>query len=101
MASNELQSDLDKALEGVGGPIQARERSPEYRVRVPVFEGPLDLLLHLIRKEQVNIYDIPVAKICESYLRYMDVMRQLDINLAGEFMSMASTLIFLKSVMLL
>ncbi len=73
----------------------------DYRVSLPCFEGPLDLLLHLIRKEQVNIYDIPITRICQSYLEHLQILQQLDFNLAGEFMVMASTLMFLKSVTLL
>jgi len=72
-----------------------------YRVRLPVFEGPLDLLLHLIRKEQLNIYDIPIAEICKSYFESLEVMCQPDVNVAGEFFVMAATLLQLKSQMLL
>ncbi len=73
----------------------------DYRVSTPVFDGPLDLLLHLIRKEQINIYDIPISKICRSYLAYVETMTVPDVNLAGEFMVMAATLMFMKSLMLL
>ncbi len=72
-----------------------------YTVRLPNFEGPLDLLLHLIRRDQLNLYDIPIAQICESYLEHLELIRQLDVNIAGEFMVMASTLLHLKSQMLL
>src|SRR5687767_8411635 len=65
------------------------------------FEGPLDLLLHLIRQEQVSIYDIPVARITDEYLRYLRVMQELDIAVAGDFLVMAATLIELKTKMLL
>ena len=65
------------------------------------FEGPLDLLLHLIRQEHVNIYDIPVARITDEYLRYLRVMQELDIAVAGDFLVMAATLIELKTKMLL
>lgn len=75
--------------------------SDEYRVRIPNFEGPLDLLLHLIRKDQINIYDIPVAQICQNYLEHLELMRHFDVNLAGEFMVMAATLLHLKSQVLL
>ena len=73
----------------------------DYKILLPNFEGPLDLLLHLIRREQLNIYDIPVSRICENYLKFLDAMENPDCNLAGEFMVMAATLTFLKSVMLL
>src|SRR4030095_6716997 len=65
------------------------------------FEGPLDLLLHLIRQEQVSIYDIPVARITDEYLRYLRLMQELDIAVAGDFLVMAATLIEMKSKMLL
>jgi segregation and condensation protein A len=65
------------------------------------FDGPLDLLLHLIRQEQVNIYDIPVARIADEYLRYLQLMQELDIAVAGDFLVMAATLIELKTRMLL
>ena len=60
------------------------------------FEGPLDLLLHLIRQEQVSIYDIPVARITDEYLRYLQAMQEMDIAVAGDFLVMAATLIELK-----
>src|SRR5262245_28322678 len=65
------------------------------------FEGPLDLLLHLIRQEQVSIYDIPVARITDEYLHYLRVMQEMDIAVAGDFLVMAATLIELKTKMLL
>lgn len=65
------------------------------------FEGPLDLLLHLIRQEQISIYDIPVARITDEYLRYLRVMQEMDIAVAGDFLVMAATLIELKTKMLL
>jgi segregation and condensation protein A len=65
------------------------------------FDGPLDLLLHLIRQEQVNIYDIPVARIADEYLRYLHLLQELDIAVAGDFLVMAATLIELKTKMLL
>src|SRR5678815_2252886 len=65
------------------------------------FEGPLDLLLHLIRQEQVSIYDIPIARITAEYLRYLQLMQELDIAVAGDFLVMAASLIELKTKMLL
>lgn len=70
-------------------------------VRLSQFEGPLDLLLHLIRKNEIDIYDIPIALITEQYLQYLQLMRDLNINLAGEFLEMAATLIYIKSKMML
>ena len=72
-----------------------------YKVKVPAYEGPLDLLLDLIRKQQINIYDIPIAKITSQYLVYLKVMQELDTSVAGDFLFMAATLIFIKSRMLL
>src|SRR6476619_7849860 len=73
----------------------------ELKILLGEFEGPLDLLLHLIRQEQVSIYDIPVARITDEYLRYLRVMQELDIAVAGDFLVMAATLIELKTKMLL
>jgi segregation and condensation protein A len=72
-----------------------------YRVKLPVFEGPLDLLLHLIKKNEVEIVDIPVATITEQYLAYLEMMRELNLDIAGEFLVMAATLTLIKSRMLL
>ncbi len=69
-------------------------------IRLDSFEGPLDLLLHLIRKEEIDIYDIPISRITEQYLEYLQIMRDLNINVAGEWLLMASTLIYIKSRML-
>jgi len=76
-------------------------RAEEYKVQLDVFEGPLDLLLYLIRKNEVDIYDIPIEKITRQYLEYLDLMRMLDLNIAGEFLVMAATLMVIKSRMLL
>ena len=75
--------------------------STGYTVRLESFEGPLDLLLHLIKQEQVDIYDIPIARITEQYLDYMRLLEELNINIAGEFVVMAATLIYIKSRLLL
>lgn len=72
-----------------------------YHVKLEIFEGPLDLLLHLIRKHELDIYDIPVGLITQQYLEYLDLMKSLDIEIAGEFLVMASTLTYIKSRMLL
>ncbi len=72
-----------------------------YRVRLDVFEGPLDLLLHLIKKNEVEIVDIPIATITEQYLAYLEMMRELRLDVAGEFLVMAATLMLIKSRMLL
>src|SRR5919106_4052855 len=73
----------------------------DIKIRVESFEGPLDLLVHLIKKHQVNVYDIPIAIITEQYLEYLDLMQELNLDVASEFLVMAATLIHIKSKMLL
>ena len=70
-------------------------------VKLQVFEGPLDLLLHLIDKNKVNIYDIPIAMITEQYMEYVNQMDKEDLNVVSEFLVMAATLLDIKSKMLL
>lgn len=77
------------------------DRRDSYRVRLEVFEGPMDLLLYLIRKDEIDIKDIPIAHITEQYLEYLTLMRELDISIAGDFLVTAATLIYIKSKMLL
>lgn len=72
-----------------------------FDVKLSVFEGPLDLLLHLIKENQIDIYDIPIALITRQYLDYLDLMKELNLHVAGEFLVMAATLIQIKSRMLL
>lgn len=72
-----------------------------YKIRLDIFECPLDLLLYLVRKDHLNIYDIPIAKVTQQYLEYINLMQLLDLNIAGEFLVMASTLMQIKSKMLL
>lgn len=72
-----------------------------YQVKLPAFEGPLDLLLHLIRVNEVDIYDIPIARITDEYFQYLALLQELDLEVAGEFLVMAATLVYIKSKMLL
>lgn len=72
-----------------------------YKIRLEVFEGPLDLLLYLIKKEELNIYDIPITRITEQYLEYLGLMEMMDLDVAGEFLLMAASLMQIKSRMLL
>ncbi len=72
-----------------------------YRVRLDVFEGPLDLLLHLVKKNEVDLSDLPVATITDQYIAYIDLLQQLDLDRAGEYLVMAATLLHLKSRLLL
>lgn len=73
----------------------------QLKITLGDFEGPLDLLLYLIRQEQINIYDIPIARITDEYLRYLNLMQELDLTVAGDFLVMAAQLIEVKSRMLL
>ncbi|MEW6051363.1 MAG: segregation/condensation protein A [Candidatus Zixiibacteriota bacterium] len=73
----------------------------DYKVNLEVFSGPLDLLLYLIRKEEVDIYDIPIAKVTSQYLKYLELMQTLNLEVAGEFILMAATLIRIKTRLLL
>ena len=81
--------------------LLAAEQFAPYSVRLNVFEGPLDLLLHLIRINEVEITDIPIARISEQYLEYLTLMGELDLEVVGEYLVMASTLAWIKSRMLL
>lgn len=85
----------DEALTEVIAPRDA------FRIALPNFEGPLDLLLHLIREHKLDILDIPMALITEKYLAHLELMREINLDIAGEFLVMASTLLHLKSRMLL
>ena len=73
----------------------------DYPVRLQNFEGPLDLLLHLIKKHEVNVYDIPISLVTQQYLEYLDLLHELNLDVMGEFLVMAATLIHIKSRMLL
>lgn len=72
-----------------------------YNIKLPTYEGPLDLLLHLIKKNKIDIYDIPIASITSQYLEYLEAMKELNLEIAGEFLLMAATLLHIKSRMLL
>ena len=81
---------------------EAEESDFPFAVTVgDVYEGPLDLLLDLIRKQDIDIYDIPIARITAQYLAYVEKLRELDVNVAAEFIYMAAVLIHIKSKMLL
>lgn len=81
--------------------ITSENGGDELNLKLGEFAGPMDLLLYLIRQEQVNIYDIPIARITNEYLHYLRLMKEMDIAVAGEFLVMAATLIEIKSKMLL
>jgi segregation and condensation protein A len=75
-------------------------RSP-YKVRLDAFEGPLDLLLHLVKTNELDLYDLPIAVITDQYLQYVELFEELNLDLAGEYLVMAATLMYLKSRLLL
>jgi segregation and condensation protein A len=77
------------------------EQTTDYAIKLEIFEGPLDLLLYLIKKNEIDIYNIPVALITKQYLEYLNIIKSLNLDLAGEYLVMASTLIHIKSRMLL
>ena len=80
---------------------QAQLLADEYKVNLDVFEGPLDLLLYLIRREELDIYDIPIERITAAYMEFLEDARRLNLDIAGEFIVMAATLMVIKSRMLL
>src|SRR5271169_3492523 len=83
-------------------PMHGRASPPmSYQIKLEIFEGPMDLLLHLIKKHELDIYSIPIALITQQYLDYIDLMKSLDMEIAGDFLVMASTLTHIKSKMLL
>lgn len=73
----------------------------EYKVKIDSFEGPLDLLLHLVKELEIDIYDIPVKEITEQYMHYIDAMQKIELNIASEYLVMAATLLHMKSATLL
>lgn len=89
------------SVAGAHPEITPDREGDQLKITLGEFEGPLDLLLYLIRQDQVNIYDIPVARITDEYLRYLNLMQELDLTVAGDFLVMAAQLIDLKSRMLL
>jgi len=107
-----MSSEQDQDVTGAAGAVPAdgspdpRSPTPDlsptsYRVRLEHFEGPLDLLLHLIKKNEVDVRELPVAQITEQYLGYLDLMRNLSLDIAGEYLVMAATLTLIKSRLLL
>ena len=80
-------------------PINNQEK--DYKIKLDLFEGPLDLLLYLIKKNEIDIYDIPIELITEQYMSYLSIMEELNLNNVGEFILLASQLIYIKSQMLL
>ena len=77
------------------------DQRPTYQITIPSFDGPMDLLLHLIKEHELDIYDIPISKITKEYLAYLEIMQTLNLEIAGDFLVMAATLMQVKSRMLL
>ena len=94
------QFEFDFDFETVKPQI-VRQASDEFQLHMGDFDGPLDLLLYLIRREEANIFDIPIARITDEYLKYISVLEKFDVAVAAEFLVMAATLIEIKSRMLL
>jgi segregation and condensation protein A len=98
---NSGATDADQPSSGQPDPEQTASSPDSITIKLEAFEGPLDLLLHLIKREEVDIWNIPIARITEQYLQYLQFMTDLNINVAGEWLVMAATLIYIKSRMLL
>src|SRR3989442_90169 len=77
------------------------ENMESLNISLPLYEGPLDLLLDMIRQQKIDVYDIPIAKVTEQYLSYLHLMQEMNVDLASEFLLMAAQLIYIKSRMLL
>ncbi len=99
--SRDLPSVPSASGDGDASPVYDPVFGDGYAVKLQIFEGPLDLLLHLIRLNEVDITDIPIARIGEQYLEYLQLLRELDLDVAGEYLLMAATLAWIKSRMLL
>lgn len=93
--SNSIASVVIKEI------INQEDQRPTYQITLPSFDGPMDLLLHLIREHELDIYDIPISRITKEYLDYLEIMRSLNLEIAGDFLVMAATLMQIKSRMLL
>src|SRR5512133_1757869 len=99
---DETAREAERAGTEPGAVVGAfRVALPPFRAGEPPFEGPLDLLLHLVKEHQVEIFDIPIARITEAYLETLKALRELDIDIAGEFLHMAAQLMLMKSRLLL
>jgi len=102
-ADSPVSLSLSKEVSGVviKEILHAEDQRMTYQITLPSFDGPMDLLLHLIKEHELDIYDIPISKITKEYLAYLEIMRSLNLEIAGDFLVMASTLMHVKSKMLL
>lgn len=96
-----MRGPLERVGDASSAPPSSRSAGAPVVVKLERFEGPLDLLLHLIKRDEIDVYDIPIAHITRQYLAYLDLMRSLDLEVAGEFLVMAATLMRIKAKMLL
>lgn len=97
-------AEVDRVEQPIAGTGRVEPSSPDdasYRLSLPAFEGPLDLLLHLIRKHEIDIYDIPIVLITDQYNAYLGAMEELDLEIAADYLYMAAMLVHIKSKMLL
>ena len=97
MTNRAAEEETGRGPGGTGRTGDFESVLEDYPVRLDNFEGPLDLLLHLIRKNEIDIYDIPIALITQQYIEYIELMKELDLDTAGEFLLMAATLIHIKA----
>ena len=97
--ATEVESGIAPELAAIASAIPLKDA--DYKVELEIFEGPLDLLLYLIRKDEIDIYDIPISRVTRQYLGYIEIMKLLDLDIAGEFLMMAATLMLIKSKTLL
>jgi segregation and condensation protein A len=95
-----MSGEGDRPPEKLDAGVESTLPEDAPRIHLPVFEGPLDLLLYLIRKEKVDIHDIPIAPITRQYMEYLELMQEMNLDVAGEFLVMAATLVHIKAKML-
>ena len=95
--TNRTAAETGDGPAGAGRSAEFESVLEDYPVRLDNFEGPLDLLLHLIRRNEIDIYDIPIALVTRQYIEYIELMKELDLDTAGEFLVMAATLIHIKA----
>lgn len=96
-ASTELTADAS----GDGGEIMPEGDGSQYKIALEIFEGPMDLLLYLIKRDEIDVYDIPIERITKQYMEYLDTFKLLNIGVAGEFLVMAANLCYIKSRLML
>jgi segregation and condensation protein A len=101
MSDVDPESPVARAAVAIKEILSPEDQHLTYQITLPTFDGPMDLLLHLIKEHEVDIYDIPIHKITREYLAYIELMRSLNLDMAGDFLVMAATLMQIKSRMLL